>query len=514
MTLNIDLDLVKSHVKNYFKELIKLKEIVESGLEEDEAARLVSTYQTHILQEYIQYFGTTFTLKDVKNDFTGLLNKKIKVSDEDELYLDDFLKRDFSVYWLCLKYLTLGDLYFLIAKRKEGKSDFLNYLIKCVTFTGEFLGYPCKTGKVLAVWAEESNMSLKIKASGHGFDNDDVLEEITTNKSVRILRHLNLVTGINYLESVIKEYKPVLVVIDTARAVMLNSQLNENQAEWASPFYSLQFLAIRYNCTVIVTHHLNKQGDAAGTSALLGIGAGYFKLESNKTTKETILDFTTRDFGNKKYFTKRNRKENGVTYDLINEEGVSEELEELQGKVLRYLLNNKGNIPKSRLKTEFKEPELDSAINNLLEVCLIQYKYVKDDVQYFIPEDNKKLLKRIEKYRTMEEDIELSNQIVNAKSDEEIKELFKDKTVDYKRKIWGLLPDSEKYRVLLVWKNPKFNNKTVIFEDKIYNAEVTNYFYNKDKKSYGYIYNLIDIESKENLIQNVNEEQLKFEADS
>lgn len=498
MTLKVDLDIVKQ----YTERLEKLLEIKAnpniSSLEKD---IIFETEKEHILQEYCQYFGRSLE-RNINKHIDRLENNEVKVSEEDDIYLDDFLKRDFSVYWLCLRYIVRGDLMFLIAPKKVGKSSIFNALIKSVTYTGEFLGYPCITGKVLYVAAEESNISIKIKASSYGFDNEDVLEEITNNKSVKILRSLDLVNDFNKLERIVKEYKPVLVIIDTARAVMFNAQCSENQAEWATPFYKLQSLAIKYNLSCIVSHHSNKKGEAAGTSALLGIGAGYIMLDSDKEKGTSTLHFVTRDLGERTYLAKRVRTEKGeLTYRLEKEYGLTQEQEELQGKILRYILNTKGHTSLTKLKEVFNEPDLVDTIGNLLEVCLIQYTAKKDDVYYYIPDTNKYLLKRIEKYRTLEEDVEVSNKLVELQTDTEIKEFTKDWTKDYKHKIWSLLPDNEKFRVLLLLKKPKYDNVEVIYKDNQYLAKVVNY--NKD---YNFMYKLTN---KDKVIELVDEKEIR-----
>jgi KaiC/GvpD/RAD55 family RecA-like ATPase len=493
MTLKIDLDIVKQ----YTERLEKLLEIKSnpniSSLEKDIIAE---TEREHILAEYCQYFGRSLE-KNINKHLDRLEKGDIKVSEDDSIYLDEFLKRDFSVYWLCLRYIVRGDLMYLVAPKKAGKSSIFNYLIKSVTYTGEFLGYPCITGKVLYVAAEESNISLKIKASTYGFDNEDVLEEITTNKSVKILRSLDLVNDVAKLEREIKEYKPVLVIVDTARAVMMNATCSENQAEWANPFYKLQALAIKFNCTVLVSHHTNKKNEASGTSALLGVGAGYIMLDSDKEKGTSTLQFITRDLSERTYLVKRVRNEKGeMGYRLEKEFGLTQEQEELQGKILRYILNTKGHTSLTKLKEVFNEPDLVDTIGNLLEVCLIQYTAKKDDVYYYIPDTNKYLLKKIEKYRTLEEDVEVSNKLIELETDEEVKLFTKEWTADYKRKIWGLLPDNDKFRVLLVLKKPKYDKQQVIYNNNSYLAEVQDY----NKEDYNFMYKLSNNTEVLNLI--------------
>lgn len=467
MSLKVDLAIIKEY-KDRLDRLLDIKSNPNISALEKEI--IIDTEKEHILQDYCPYFGRSLE-KNINKHIDRLENQDTKVSDEDAVYLDDFLKRDFSVYWLCLRYIVRGDLMFLVSSKKSGKSSILNYLIKCITYTGEFLGYPCITGKVLYVAAEESNISIKIKASTYGFDNEDVLEEITTNKSVKILRSLDLVNDFAKLERIVEEYKPVLVIIDTARAVMLNAQCSENQAEWANPFYKLQALAIRRNCSVITSHHSNKKGDAAGTSALLGVGAGYIMMESDKEKGTSTLKFVTRDLGERTYLTKRVRNEKGeLIYRLEKEFGITQEQEELQSKILRYILNTKGHTSLTKLKETFHESDLIDTVANLLEVCLIQYVSKKDDVYYFIPDTNKYLLKRIEKYRTLEEDIEAANAILQLQTPEEIKEFTKEWTADYRWKIWSLLPENEQLRVLLVLKKPKFDQTTVKYNNKEYLA--------------------------------------------
>lgn len=472
MPLPINIELIKEYTED-LKELIKLKN--DSELDSSVRDQAVATYKEYLIYSKYKDLGTDALRKNIDNILLKLESTDITVDSERQAYitLDEFLRKDFSVYWLCLKYLTRGDVYWLCAGFKAGKTDFINYLIRCIVYSNEFLGYPTIKGKVLFYNTEEGSISLKIKASNHGFDHEDVLQELEDNKSVIIGRSLDLVGQFNEFEKKAREIKPVLIILDTVRSVMSRSGLDERQVEFANIFYRVQSLAVELNCTIICCHHLTGEGKLASTKALYGIGAGTIILTSNKQENTTKLQMMTRDFGEKVYELKRIRNEsNQVDYVLEKEAGVSAELEELQSKILRYILNTKGNIHKDKLKEQFKEFRLDDALNNLLEVCLIAYKVKPDGIYFYLPDTNRYLLKKIEKYRTLEEDTEIANSLLQLQTSEEIKEFTKEWTADYRWKIWSLLPENEQLRVLLVLKKPKFDQTTVKYNNKEYLAEL------------------------------------------
>ena len=51
-----------------------------------------------------------------------------------------------------------------------------------------------------------------------------------------------------------------------------------------------------------------------------------------------------------------------------------------------------------------------------------------------------------------------------------------------------MLPDNDKYRVLLLLKKPKYNEQQVIYKDETYTAEVQ--YYNKE--DYNFVYKLFN----------------------
>jgi hypothetical protein len=70
------------------------------------------------------------------------------------------------------------------------------------------------------------------------------------------------------LENTIAETKPAFVVIDSLTAINRNCCFSENDTEYARPILQLAAIATKHNCTVLIVHHSNAEGNSRGTRAI------------------------------------------------------------------------------------------------------------------------------------------------------------------------------------------------------------------------------------------------------
>jgi len=133
--------------------------------------------------------------------------------------------------------------------------------------TGEsyFLGEATLRGKVLLVSTDESANSTKTKLINRGFRRCD-------KDSIKVLPTWDI-SQMGVLESLLEDFRPNLVIIDSLRRINKGSEISENSAEFADAIYSLKEILERYGASGILIHHTNKDREAMGVHRLRGSSA-------------------------------------------------------------------------------------------------------------------------------------------------------------------------------------------------------------------------------------------------
>jgi hypothetical protein len=481
----------------------RIKQIVEIKAHQDLSALAkelaVQRQKEDILAEFTEVFGIDLR-RIIDRHIMLMESDTIHISDKahDVFELQEFLKQNFQMSWLALNYFTSGSLYFLAGRAKAGKSEFSNYLAKCVVTGQPFLGMPVKQGNVLWFQLEESNASLARKAKRHGF------KDIKSPYKIHIVRSLDLHNDFAKLERMIKEVKPAVVFLDTVRAAMSASGISEKATEYADAFYKVQALAIRENTTVICLHHRNKAsanqgggGDildsVAGTSKLLGIGDGTVILERGGKDTTTSLHFITRDTGRKTFVVARIiGKNRTIDYELREEKDVDENVLQVEKQIIRVLLKH-NSMTEGQIKEHISSFDFDKALDRLIESFIIDYETIDDRLHFHIPKESEGLWKGF-LGSSLERDIALANQLSELATPEEIRAFTGDWSAEDKERIWKLLSkEKEQFPLFLILNPPKWNGLELEMEGTELIAKPVRY--DDDKATY--VYKLFDSQGEE-----------------
>lgn len=367
----------------------------------------------------------------------------------------------------------------LAAYAKTGKSKFMYFLLHSLIISKEFLGFPTRrVGKILFYQLEEPTKLIQKRLLSSDFDDDenpDILEALESDQII-ILRTLKIYDGLRTLEKDIKAYskdnKISLIIIDTLRGAMRGSGISENSAEWASPIGDLQAFSIANNLSIILLHHHNKSGKAAGTSALEGEAnqlINVYKNVDEKTKKliypkypanVLIVKTTPRD-GAPGTFIVRGKKDGSKEYlELLEEEGVSHEILSLEVKVVNLLKQEEykeGVGSGLRLEEIAKKIECEDidklahTLERLLESSFVDSNRIKRVDYYYIPNyildlyGSLGVLGKSERLEIKHQDISVLLQTATTK--EEINEAFRGLSKIDQDTVYGLLSKEHQDRI-------------------------------------------------------------------
>lgn len=495
----------KTLIDNYWKEIGNIVTIKhDSSLPKKHRKKVIQRKTNLILNNklYIEYFGNDL-VQHIKGDILEEeAERNLNVEEDDVIFADEFLDKQFSALWLAVNYFVKNDFFIVAGESKVGKSEFMTYLSRCILYDGKFLGLPCNKGRVLYFQCEENDISLKKKLKDIGFESFEVKEYIKKEKNFILVRSLDLYNDYAKFEGLIKKYKPALVVLDTIITIMDNSGIDQKNPEFASIFRRVQKTARDLGTCVIGLHHLNKEGRIASTFALTSVGSGNMILKrfsDNEEDKRVLLQIKSRDAGSKEVVIERywNNKRQ-IDYKFVEQKGIDPIVFDLQKQVIRQLYN-KGLTTEVDLRKIIDDDKLDRTLDYLCTSSLIDYQVKGEEVSYYLPEHSKELWNGT--FSHLEEDIQVANKLLALQTQEEATEFRKGWSEEYKYRIWSLLPDNEKLRVLLLLKNPKYDKQQVVYKEEQYLAEVVSY--NKD---YNFMYNLTN---KDKVIELVDEKEIR-----
>lgn len=492
---------LRKQAKEYEGRLRQIIRTQESNLTTLEKKVLVQRLRNEVIEEYGSIWGKDLNRK-IDEHINTLKQESIVVDTEDDSFdLKDVIKDEYNPNWLVLGLLSRGSLYFFAARAKAGKTDFVNYLVRCILSQNTFLSSPCINGNVLWYHLEESKGSIQMKAKRHGYR--EMYENIMNRGDVTVVRSLDLVNDFSKLERQVNEVKPVLVVIDTVRAAMARSGLDERNANYADIFYQVQALAIQKDVTIICLHHTIKKnsggegGDVldsmSGTSKMSGIGEGTIIFERAKEAGSTnaYLHFITRDIGRKKLEIARQKTVYGnIEYKYKEEHGVNIDRRTC-AQLMRFILDNE-NVSHTRLFHHFVQDSVTQiALESLLDNNLLDYYRDAGEFHYRVPEASRQLWRRsiVEMCRNPEEEkkeLEKEREYLEALTALEFKE---PKNVPPPPEIDEPQPGPKEEEITPEKPKAKFNGRIVEYDGSSYSAiaveEKDNEFWYKLRKGRG-----------------------------
>jgi KaiC/GvpD/RAD55 family RecA-like ATPase len=194
------------------------------------------------------------------------LDEQAKTAKSNYMRLDEiFNEPETRIDYLIPGMLPVGEAVLLVASPKAGKT-LLAYDAAYAVATGEadFLGEQVQQGKVLIVQCDEPLSTAKGRLFKRGFRSED-------GENVHYMHSFTL-DDLDILEERLDIFRPKLLVVDCLRKIA-GKEISENSAEFADYIYQLKELCHRYNVSLILIHHSNKNQDAVGVERVRGSSA-------------------------------------------------------------------------------------------------------------------------------------------------------------------------------------------------------------------------------------------------
>jgi hypothetical protein len=395
--------------------------------------------------------------------------------------------------WLVPNLISMGGGLFMCAgSPKAGKSLVFAYqLAYSIAVSGEFLGFPVTKGKVLIFQCEESIGKVARTFRSKGLNDfvtsvETMVAEAVSSDLIQIETEFAIDADLDYLKKRVREYQPSLVIYDSLRAITKHLPVSENSVDISKYVYTLQKIHNYLQVPGLIIHHASKNAKdrgvegMAGSLSLAGATDGVILLykdkdKKNKGEHEIELITEPREGLPIHWLISRNKPLNGYwTYKLEEDLAVDPEQVRLERRILQFLCSQSEAAvkPKPTLFSAFVIAEslnldpsntvFQGALNRLVDSLQIGEEIQNDNglpVSYYwiAPLSPWYSLVKV----SFNDEIDDANLLAQCKSKEEIdalsiKWLQSGKPDTYKRKIWGLLSETEKLSVTTILNPPKF----------------------------------------------------------
>ena len=212
-------------------------------------------------------------------------------------------KKDFIVDNL----MKSKGLYCLVARPKVGKSLLALQLANSIATGTTFLGFRTSPSPVLYISTEMNSTQIidRIDKMNLNF-NDDNFVMIEQNPSER---KLNLMDLQLQFQTFSNEYNGKFVIIDMFSGIDLNNgyDLNNYQDMGQVVIPKFRELCKKYDFTIVLVHHVNKNNTSLGSTAIDGSVDGKITLKQDSNLKnKIILNYESRDYEGLDLVLKRN----------------------------------------------------------------------------------------------------------------------------------------------------------------------------------------------------------------
>ena len=212
-------------------------------------------------------------------------------------------KKDFIVDNL----MKSNGLYCLVARPKVGKSLLALQLANAIATGTNFLGFRTSSSPVLYISTEMDFMQLysRIKMMNLQF-NDKNFSYIEQEPDKRKLNMMDLKLE---FQTFAYEKNGKFIVVDMFRGIDLNNGYNLNDYQDMGQYVIPKFreLCKKYNFTILLIHHLNKNNKSLGSTAIDGSVDGIITLKVDQNLKNKILfTYESRDYESVDFVLKRN----------------------------------------------------------------------------------------------------------------------------------------------------------------------------------------------------------------
>lgn len=212
-------------------------------------------------------------------------------------------KKDFIVDNL----MKSNGLYCLVARPKVGKSLLALQLANAIATGTNFLGFRTSPSPVLYISTEMNFSQIidRIDKMNLQFNDENFrLKEQEINE-----RKLNLMDLQLEFQEFSYNLKGRFVIIDMFSGIDMNNGYDLNNYQDMGQYVIPKFreLCKKYNFTILLIHHLNKNNKSLGSTAIDGSVDGIITLKLDQNLKNKILfSYESRDYESIEFVLKRN----------------------------------------------------------------------------------------------------------------------------------------------------------------------------------------------------------------
>ena len=303
-------------------------------------------------------------------------------------------KKDFIVDNL----MKSNGLYCLVARPKVGKSLLALQLANAIATGTNFLGFRTSPSPVLYISTEMNFSQIidRIDKMNLQFNDENFrLKEQEINE-----RKLNLMDLQLEFHEFSYNLKGRFVIIDMFSGIDMNNGYDLNNYQDMGQYVIPKFreLCKKYNFTILLIHHLNKNNKSLGSTAIDGSVDGIITLKLDRNLKNKILfSYESRDYESIEFVLKRNENlifEKSETdsndlntnllvflYYAIRQKEFSFTISEITGKLnLQIVPSVFGKLLKSNLDNLEKEGlHIESKRTGAERIYVAKYEEPIDD---------------------------------------------------------------------------------------------------------------------------------------
>ena len=233
--------------------------------------------------------------------------EEIETIDVLQLIDDDSVRE-----WLIAGIVPLGSVTLLAAQGGTGKTSLVYNWALGVATGSSWSGRRCLPGKCLLISADEPLSDTKEKLSIIGYQEANIKPGMISFWETWRFAH------IQQLERFIKKHRPVFVVIDSLTACFAGMNVDLIKSNAGDSLYALRDMANVYKCSIVILHHLNRQGGLRDSSSFVDNVSEVVKLyrqEGNFDQNQFILEWVKSRSGLAgKHVLKRNAVNYGWDY--------------------------------------------------------------------------------------------------------------------------------------------------------------------------------------------------------
>ena len=274
----------------------------------------------------------------------------------------EIAKDDKCREWLIAGILPLGSVMLLAASGGTGKSTLIyNWALNIA------LGQPwskrrCKQGKSLIIQSDETLVDTSEKLGVIGYAEAGLgAGDIAFWETWRFAH-------MTQLEDYVRKHKPSFIAIDSLTACLAGMDVDLVRSNAGDVLYGLRDIANKYNCSVVILHHLNKSGGLRDSTSFVDNVSEVVKLtkqENNCDPNQFVFEWLKSRSG---LTGKHGLQRSALNYGWEYQGPVGGSIEELDG-----CINAIVNRPNERFTKQQVASLMDSwdiaAIGKMLEVA-------------------------------------------------------------------------------------------------------------------------------------------------